>query len=263
MIDALCFRFCQLTATLNAVFWDVDGTLADTEMDGHRPAFNQAFQELSIPFYWDRELYSRLLCISGGLRRVASYAFDQGVTLTREQLRFLCDRKSEHYCARVREGHVYWRPGVIRLLHELHQNKITQWIVTSSGAASVQAILDHGADILPIFDGVITSDDVSSGKPSPDGYLLALEQSGIDRARAFAIEDSAAGLKAAVSAGLRCLLTPSPWDRELVKTVHMAIAVLDHLGEAHLPLTVNQGPPCPNRIVTLKYLEYLLMNSRS
>ena len=52
-------------ASLRAVFWDVDGTLADTEMDGHRPAFNAAFAELKLPFLWDEDLYAQLLAIPG------------------------------------------------------------------------------------------------------------------------------------------------------------------------------------------------------
>ena len=71
--------------TLHGVFWDVDGTLADTEMDGHRPAFNLAFSDLGLPFHWDRDLYSRLLAIPGGLRRVAAHAEDRGIILRADQ----------------------------------------------------------------------------------------------------------------------------------------------------------------------------------
>lgn len=67
---------------LSAVFWDVDGTLADTEMDGHRPAFNMAFQELDLPFVWDEALYNRLLAIPGGLRRVKLHAETCGLHLS-------------------------------------------------------------------------------------------------------------------------------------------------------------------------------------
>ena len=67
---------------LSAVFWDVDGTLADTEMDGHRPAFNMAFKELGLPFVWDEALYNRLLSIPGGLRRVKLHAEACGMTLS-------------------------------------------------------------------------------------------------------------------------------------------------------------------------------------
>ena len=105
--------------TLRAVFWDVDGTLADTEMDGHRPAFNKAFADLGLAWHWDPELYSRLLAIPGGLRRVEAYAKEMKILLTAEQLDRLRVQKRLHYLERIRQGCVGWRPGVKRLLFEL------------------------------------------------------------------------------------------------------------------------------------------------
>ena len=247
---------------LRAVFWDVDGTLADTEMEGHRPAFNQAFRDLGLPFHWNKELYSELLSIAGGIPRVAIYAKDQGISLTEHQLNRLRDVKREHYFSRVREGHVRWRTGVVRLVNELHNHDVQQWIVTSSGGPSVQALLHQAKGVLPDFDGVVTSDDVARGKPSSDGYCLALKRSGVDSSCGIAIEDSAIGLKAATAAGLPCVLTPSPWDRDLVDRCHLATAVLNHLGDQNNPSLLQQGPPCLDGMVTLNYMESLLSHSR-
>jgi HAD superfamily hydrolase (TIGR01509 family) len=240
------------------VFWDVDGTLADTEMDGHRPAFNQTFADLGLPFHWDRELYSQLLAIPGGLRRVASHAKDRGVSLQADQLETVRERKRFHYMERIRQGHVSWRPGVQRLLNELHQAGLQQWIVTSSGLASVRALLDQGGAELPRFDGLVTADDVTKGKPDPEGYRLALQRSGLEADAVIAIEDSAAGQAAACMAGLRCLLTPSPWDVDLKDSMHRSVAVLNHLGDPECHLHHLQGPPCTEGQVTLKYLQALL-----
>ena len=251
--------------TLQGVFWDVDGTLADTEMDGHRPAFNLAFSELSLPFHWDRDLYSRLLAIPGGVRRVRAHAEDQGIILRSDQLEQLRERKRFHYMERIRQGYVSWRPGVRRLITELNQAGLQQWIVTSSGQASVLALFDQERPDsrmldggLTMFEGLVTADDVHRGKPDPEGYQLALNRSGLRASAVIAIEDSAAGQAAAVSAGLRCLLTPSDWDRELTAAVQPASAVLNHLGDPGNPLTHLQGPPCPEGQVTLKYLQSLI-----
>ncbi len=244
---------------LSAVFWDVDGTLADTEMDGHRPAFNTAFKELNLPFYWDEALYNRLLAIPGGLRRVKLHAEACGVKLSKKQLDQVRDRKRLHYLERVRQGHVKMRPGVRRLLQELNGAGVQQWIVTSSGSASVMALLEQIQKQIPRFDGVVTSDDVASGKPAPDGYHLAMKLSGANSVASLAIEDSAAGLYATRAAGLRCLLTPSPWDAEALRVAgDQASAVLDHLGDPGLPATVLSGASCQEGFVTLKYLETLL-----
>ena len=244
---------------LSAVFWDVDGTLADTEMDGHRPAFNRAFKELNLPFDWDEMLYNKLLAIPGGLRRVKLHAEACGVRLSQKQLEQVRDRKRLHYLERVRQGHVKLRPGVRRLLQELNRAGVRQWIVTSSGSASVMALLEQIQAQIPHFDGVVTWDDVSSGKPAPDGYLLALKRSGASSAGSLAVEDSAAGLSAAKAAGLRCLLTPSPWDEAALSHAEdVATAVVDHLGDPGHPAAVLSGPTCQEGTVTLKYLESLL-----
>ena len=135
--------------SLRAVFWDVDGTLADTEMDGHRPAFNAAFEELGLPISWEPDLYSELLSIPGGLRRVREYLSRCDLPVREEQLLALRDIKRRHYLERVQQGHVRWRPGVLRLLHALDAAEVKQWIVTSSGRPSVMALLDAGGDRLP------------------------------------------------------------------------------------------------------------------
>ena len=243
---------------LCGVFWDVDGTLAETELDGHRPAYNAAFAELGLPFQWDRSLYQQLLSVAGGMRRVKVHAESLGMHLSDDQLRRVRDRKRVHYIQRVLAGDVAWRPGVLRLLHQLDRAGIQQWIVTSSGRASVDALLQAGVDHLPSFEGVISADDVSKAKPAPDGYQLALIRSGLDASTVLAIEDSAAGLKAATTAGLRCLLTPSPWDSELDALNKTAAAVVDHLGDPGHPVTFWLGPPCSETQVTLEYLRSLL-----
>jgi HAD superfamily hydrolase (TIGR01509 family) len=171
--------------------------------------------------------------------------------------------KREHYFSRIRDGHVRWRPGVVRIVNELHNHKVQRWIVTSSGRSSVQALLDHAKGVLPEFDGVVTSDDVATGKPSPDGYRLALKRSGISPSCGLAMEDSAVGLKAARAADLSCLLTPSPWDKDLVETCHLAAAVLNHLGDQDKPSRLQHGPPCLDGMVTMNYMQSLLAHSLS
>ena len=249
-------------ASLQAVFWDVDGTLADTEMDGHRPAFNAAFAELKLPFLWDEDLYAQLLAIPGGLRRVQHYAGTQGMDLNERQLREIRDRKRVHYRQRALDGAIRIRPGVHRLLAELHDHGIDQWIVTSSGRASVDALFGGQQGLNRMFTGIVTADDVSQGKPAPDGYEEAHRRSGLPVDCILAIEDSEAGLQAAQAAGLHCLLTPSPWDAGLNQLFGQASAVFDHLGDDTRPMRQFAGPPCAETKVTVEYLSSLLDQRR-
>ena len=244
-------------ASLKALFWDVDGTLADTEMDGHRPAFNAAFHDLELPFIWDEELYAELLVIPGGQRRVQHYAREQGRELTAGQLDQIRDRKRVHYRQRALDGAIRIRPGVRRLLVELGQQGIDQWIVTSSGRASVEALFSGQPDLKPMFQGVVTADDVSQGKPAPDLYREAQRRSGHRADSILAIEDSEAGFLSAQAAGLRCVLTPSPWESSLAPMFDQAAAVFDHLGDVDQPMHQCAGPSCAGSQVTVEYLSSL------
>ena len=130
------------------------------------------FADLGLAMNWEPELYADLLSIPGGMRRVQCYASSRGISLTEAQLNAIRDRKRVHYTALARSGAVSLRPGVYRLLEQFNKAGIRQWIVTSSGSASVEALLDSTPDLRTMFQGVVTSDDVEEGKPSPQGYLL-------------------------------------------------------------------------------------------
>ena len=58
---------------LQGLIFDVDGTLANTERDGHRVAFNQAFAEAGLDWHWSVEFYGKLLAIAGGKERINFY----------------------------------------------------------------------------------------------------------------------------------------------------------------------------------------------
>ena len=59
---------------LEGVYWDLDGTIANTELEAHLPGFNHAFKDLGIKWYWDSNLYIQLLKINGGKKRIAYFS---------------------------------------------------------------------------------------------------------------------------------------------------------------------------------------------
>jgi len=61
-------------AYLEGVYWDLDGTIANTELEAHLPAFNNAFKDLDIDWNWDTKKYIQLLRINGGKNRIAHYS---------------------------------------------------------------------------------------------------------------------------------------------------------------------------------------------
>ena len=111
-------------ATLQALIFDVDGTLADTER-AHLAAFNHAFAEEGLDWHWDEALYTRLLEISGGKERILHYwhttrgdIVDVSGSAVRETVQRLHDLKTAAYEAMVNSGAVQLRPGVLALMDE-------------------------------------------------------------------------------------------------------------------------------------------------
>lgn len=242
--------------SLRALLWDVDGTLAETERDGHRVAFNRAFAEAGLPWRWDVDTYRGLLAVSGGRERLRAFLRDrQGVDLVEG----LQNRKQALYETLVDEGAVRLRCGVQRLITAAAAAGLEQAIVTTSGRQAVDALLrSQLPDLRSVFRVRICGDDVTRKKPDPEGYRLALTALGVSAAAAVAIEDSTQGLRAARGCGLRTLITLSDHSRrEPAAPFAAAAAVVDQLGDEQAPARVLRGPACSRTWITLSYLDQL------
>jgi HAD superfamily hydrolase (TIGR01509 family) len=243
------------------LLWDVDGTLAETELDGHRRAFNRAFAEAGLPCHWDRSTYQELLAVSGGRERMAHYFTQtEGCAPTPERLEALQAAKQRHYQHLVAAGALQLRPGVARLLRQAAAAGWRQAIVTTSGRSAVTALLDR---LLPdhpqLLQLWICGEDVTAKKPDPEAYRLALAQLNQPPEAAIAVEDSGPGLAAAAGAGVPVLVTRSSASQhEPQQLFAAAVAVVDQLGEPEQPCRWLLGRPCPLGHVTLSYLEQLL-----
>lgn len=199
---------------ITAVVFDVDGTLVDSERDGHRVAFNAAFEEAGLPDRWDVTTYGRLLAITGGARRLASWFESSG--RTPDEARRLAEklhaRKTELMRDLIEDGRVQARPGVHRLLGELEAAAIPVHVATTGTRAWVEPLLDRVFG--PRFQIVVTGTEVSDLKPSPAAYLEVLRRTGTTAGAAVAVEDSANGVNAAVAAGLRCVAAYNSYTRD-------------------------------------------------
>jgi len=246
---------------LKALLWDVDGTLAETEFEGHRHGFNLAFKEAGLPWHWDRDTYRGLLAVSGGRERLAAYRHQRGEDQwPRERLEHLMAAKQRHYVSLVADGGLALRPGVAPLVTEARAAGIPQAIVTTSSRSAVAALLGAQATSLSeAFAFWVCGEDVARKKPDPQGYQLALDQLRVSPGAVVVIEDSVAGLAAATAAAMPCLITLSDLSREEPASDFLAAAaVVDNLEPASGQVRVRQGPACDHNRVTLSYLYQLL-----
>ncbi|MFG1628089.1 HAD-IA family hydrolase [Kribbella sp. NPDC049227] len=199
---------------LAAVVFDVDGTLVDSERDGHRVAFNAAFEEAGLPDHWDIATYGRLLRITGGARRLAVW-FEQTGRSSEDAWRLaegLHARKTAIMRDLIEDGKVQARPGVHRLLDELAAGGVPVHVATTGTRAWVEPLLDRVFG--PRFQIVVTGTEVPDLKPSPAAYDEVLRLAGCPVDRTVAVEDSQNGVRAAVAAGLRVVAAHNEYTRD-------------------------------------------------
>jgi beta-phosphoglucomutase-like phosphatase (HAD superfamily) len=226
---------------LQALIFDVDGTLAETEFDGHRIAFNEAFAAAGLGWHWDVSTYRRLLAVTGGKERMAAWWRECDPTAAAEpgtaaRIRALHEAKTARYVQLVAGGRLELRPGAARLLQQARQAGLRLAIATTTSLDNVHALLRHtlGPTSIEWFEVVGAGDSVAAKKPAPDVYLQVLAALGIEPDEAIAFEDSAPGLASALAAGLRCVVTPSLMSAG-ERFDARALAVIDHLGEDGAP----------------------------
>jgi HAD superfamily hydrolase (TIGR01509 family) len=198
---------------LQALIFDVDGTLAETE-EAHRESFNEAFAEAGLPWFWSRDDYRALLKVTGGKERIAHFiaTLPSPPAITGEDfIPRLHARKTELYTAKVASGAVAFRPGIEALIDEAPRRGLKLAIATTTSRPNVDALLEAvlGPGAASRFAAIACGDMVKAKKPAPDVYDLALAELGVPPAHAVAIEDSWNGIRSARAAGLPVIATPS------------------------------------------------------
>ncbi|NBT92668.1 MAG: HAD family hydrolase [Betaproteobacteria bacterium] len=202
---------------LQALVFDVDGTLADTEST-HRAAFNHAFSEEGLDWVWDEALYTELLEISGGKERIAHYwkRTRSGIVgidayALQDTIARLHELKTAAYEGMVNDGQVSLRPGVLRLIESAHDQGMGLAIATTTSPVNIAALLRKaiGPHWRALFGVVEDASTAPIKKPHPQVYLQTLQRMGMAGAHCIAFEDSGNGLKASVAAGLPTVITPN------------------------------------------------------
>ncbi len=244
---------------LSAVFWDVDGTIADTELCGHRISFNLAFKDFDLDWNWSENEYLDLLKISGGFNRILYYRNAINSELSDSQCAEIQSRKRHHYKILIKSGKIKVRTGVLRLINELSSFDVEQFIVTTSGRGSLEPFLKTSlSSHRNKFSVIITYEDVAKHKPSPEAYLLALKLSKKSELNCIAIEDSSIGLEAAKAANLNCLLTLPPWAKSIPNLSTTANACVNSLGNVDTQSKLIYGKKLVRDFVDYQYLTNII-----
>jgi HAD superfamily hydrolase (TIGR01509 family) len=205
---------------MEALIFDCDGVLADTERDGHRIAFNKAFTKKGYQIEWGVDLYKELLKVAGGKERMKHYfeqiGWPEVVSDKDGLIRELHKLKTDLYMQMIESGELPLRPGVVRLVDEAISEGITLAICSTSNERAVNLLVERllGPERKARFGLILAGDVVSKKKPDPEIYNLALQRLDFEPKECVVIEDSRNGLLAAKAANIRCLITTNGYTED-------------------------------------------------
>ena len=246
---------------LKALIFDVDGTLADTERNGHRVAYNNTFREFGLNWHWSPELYGDLLTISGGKERMAYFIGKYDPDLpddadTDQLIERIYARKTEVYRDMLTGGAIPLRPGVERLFREAREAGLRLAIATTTAPSNVKYLISSnlGDEALEWFDIIAAGEMVPNKKPSPEIYQLVLEEMDWAASECIAFEDSYNGICSALAADLPVVITVTDYTSDDDFTG--ADLVLTTFGDpGHALELINSTRDYRDSMLTVDYLQ--------
>jgi beta-phosphoglucomutase len=200
---------------IEAVIFDLDGVLTST-VDFHYLSWQRLAEDESIPF--DDQIHEQIL----GLNREDSLRYLWGQRqITEAQKQELLERKNDYYLQLIdRLNSQHLLPGIWNLLNELTAKQVK--IALASSSKNAEIVLQK-LGIIHFFDRVADGNSVTHSKPEPDIFIHAANLLKIPPDRCLVIEDAAAGVQAALAAGM-WVVGVGPYDR-----LHQAHVVLPSL----------------------------------
>ena len=229
---------------MEAILFDCDGVLVDTERDGHRVAFNEAFRHFNLDIGWSVEEYCDLIKVAGGKERMRHYFDRKGwpetETSQEELIAGLHKLKTDLFMQLIESGSLPLRPGIARIVDEAIQNGVQLAVCSTSNVRAVTRIVEVllGMERKENIAGIFAGDMVPRKKPDPAVYKLCVEQLHLDPAKCIVVEDSRNGLLAARSAGLKCIITTNDYTRD--EDFSEADAIYPELGDDPVQVTLRE-----------------------
>lgn len=229
---------------MEALLFDCDGVLVDTERDGHRVAFNQAFARKGIAVEWDVDEYKELVKVAGGKERMKHYfdlnGWPESVSERDAFIKELHLLKTDLFMQLIESGSLPLRPGVARIIDEAIEAGIQLAVCSTSNVRAVTRIVEVllGEERKRHFSGIFAGDMVQKKKPDPAVYNLCTQELGLDPANCVVVEDSRNGLLAAKAGGFKCIITTNGYTVE--EDFSEADLIVSELGDDPMQVGIEE-----------------------
>jgi HAD superfamily hydrolase (TIGR01509 family) len=214
------FLFYVLRQSKKTVLWDMDGVISDSYRF-HFAAWQAMFAKRGIQF--TKEAFTHLF----GGRNDFIIGSVMGSQLPGRIVKSMVREKEEAF-RRKATGRIKPFPGVVALLDALRKGNFKLGLISSAPMENIDLTLSE-LDLAGIFNCIVSGQDVSESKPSPQIYLLAAEKLGTAPSDCVVIEDSPLGVKAAKTAGMKCLAVTNTHHRQDLGEIDTVVDSLENV----------------------------------
>jgi len=208
-----------------AVIWDMDGVIVNSG-PYHFKSWQYVFQKRGIDF--TEEDFRRHF----GQRNDTIIRATLGENVSQSEIEVIAGDKEENYRQRVRQN-IKPLPGAIKLIKSLRGHGFSAAIASSAPVENIR-LITRGLGIENSFQAIVSGREVTEGKPSPQGFLLAAEKLGVEPANCIVIEDAVAGVAGAKRAGMPCIAVTNSHPRESLLEADLIVNTLEAVSVSDL-----------------------------
>jgi beta-phosphoglucomutase family hydrolase len=212
-----------------AVIWDMDGVIADTA-PYHFRAWQKVFQERGVNFTGDD--FRR----NFGQRNDTIIRSTLGEQTSQHEIDTIAREKEETFRNLARQN-IKPHPGVVELLKSVSDRGFKIALASSAPMENIQ-LVTQSLDIIGYFQAIVIGQEVTDGKPSPQGFLLAAKKLGVEPKNCVVVEDAIAGVTAAKRAGMHCIAVTNTHPKESLAEADLIVDNLQEVAVSHLEQTL-------------------------
>jgi len=205
-----------------AVIWDLDGVIVGT-IPYHLEAWRQLFNKKGKQDF-----------AKGDFREIFGQRNDDtikkvfGEEISPQEMAALSQEKEEYFRLQITKRNIKPLPGVLELLASLRERGFYQALVSSAPMKNIELLLSS-LGITEDFEAIVSSEDVSRGKPDPEGFLIAARKINVEERRCVVIEDTVPGIKAAKHAGMKCLAVTGVYEKKSLAEADIVVESLERV----------------------------------